>query len=461
MMETNQGGPDLVTIVGAGPVGTLLALLLAQDGRRVRLIEKRADPRLGAGERGRSINLALAARGLAALERAGMRDRVQPELVEMRGRQLHDLQGRGPLLPYGLRPEEVIYAVSRARLNTALLEAAAEVPRIEMRFARCGIDVDPDSGSLRWRNASDSITREEPADLIIGADGAGSALRTALQERGLLQATDDPLAHDYKELLIPALTGGDWAFEPHALHIWPRGEFMLIALPNPDHSFTATLFMPAQGATSFESLRAPVAARGFFAREFPDALALMPDFDAQFAQHPQGKLATLYCWPWHVRRVLLIGDAAHAIVPFHGQGLNCGFEDCVLLTDLLARHTDSQVACTQFEHQRRPNTDAIAAMAIENYQEMRETVLAPDFAVRKQLALDLERRFPGRFIPRYSMVMFHAEIPYAEARRRGTLQRGVIDALLATGAGADSALAARLMGESGPGFRARPGSPAL
>ena len=459
MSTTDNGGSGPVTIVGAGPVGTLLALLLARDGRRVRLIEKRADPRQCADERGRSINLALAARGLRALEQASVLGRVRPELVEMRGRQLHDLQGRGLLLPYGQRPEEVIHAVSRTRLNTALIEAAGEVPLIEMHFARRGIDVDPDSGSVNWRDASGGVVSAEPAALVIAADGAGSALRNALQDRGLLQATDDPLAHDYKELQIPALAGGDWAFEPHALHIWPRGEFMLIALPNPDHSFTATLFMPALGATSFESLGTPAAARAFFAREFADALALMPDFDAQFAQHPQGKLATLYCWPWHVRRVLLIGDAAHAIVPFHGQGLNCGFEDCVLLAGLLARHTDSQVACTEFEHQRRPDTDAIAAMAIENYQEMRATVLAPDFAARTQLALDLERRFPGRFIPRYSMVMFHAEIPYSEARRRGTLQRGVIDALLATGAGADSALAARLMGESGPGFTARPGSP--
>ncbi len=449
MSAAGHDGSDLVTIVGAGPVGTLLALLLARDGRRVRLLEKRSDPRQSAGERGRSINLALAARGLTALEQAGVLERVRPELVEMRGRQLHDLQGRGPLLPYGQRPEEVIYAVSRTRLNTALIEAAAEVPLIEMHFSRRGIDVDPDSGCVNWRDAAGSVVTEEPAALVVAADGAGSALRNGLQDRGLLQATDDALAHDYKELQIPALAGGAWAFEPHALHIWPRGEFMLIALPNPDHSFTATLFMPALGAASFESLGTPAAARAFFAREFPDALALVPDFDEQFAQHPQGKLATLYCWPWHVRRVLLIGDAAHAIVPFHGQGLNCGFEDCVLLADLLARHADSQFACTEFENQRRPDTDAIAAMAIENYQEMRETVLAPDFAARKQLALDLERRFPGRFIPRYSMVMFHAEIPYSEARRRGTLQRGVLDALLAAGAGADSALAARLMGESG------------
>jgi len=434
-----------LTIAGAGPVGTLLALLLARAGRRVRLLERRADPRLGPAERGRSINLALAARGLAALERAGMLERVRPELVAMRGRQLHDRDGQGPLLPYGQRPEEVIYAVSRARLNAVLIEAAAGTALIEMDFGRRVTDVDPATGIVRWSDATGASMSEAPAPLVIAADGAGSALRQALQNRGLLQATEEPLAHDYKELHVPALRTGGWAFDPHALHVWPRSEYMLIALPNPDRSFTATLFLPETGPGGFGSLRTAVAARAFFAREFPDALECIPDFDTQFATHPQGKLATLYCWPWHVQRVLLFGDAAHAIVPFHGQGLNCGFEDCVLFADLLAGGADDQAACTQFEHLRRTNTDAIAAMAIENYGDMRAAVLAPDFAVRKQLALDLERRFPGRFIPRYSMVMFHAEIPYAEARRRGALQDGMLDALLAARMGADSELAARLM----------------
>jgi kynurenine 3-monooxygenase len=429
-------------------VGTLLALLLAAGGRPVRLLERRADPRIGAAERGRSINLALAARGLAALGRAGVLGRVQPQMVAMRGRQLHDREGRGPLLPYGLRADEVIYAVDRARLNAALIEAAAGVPLIELQFGRRAIDVDPASGCVSWRDAAGAVVAAEPADIVIGADGVGSALRNALQDRGLLRATEDPLAHDYKELHIPPPAGGGWPLEPHALHIWPRGGFMLIALPNPDRSFTATLFLPALGAGGFQALTDTAAARAFFAREFPDALALIPDFDAQFAAHPQGKLGTLYCWPWQVQRVLLVGDAAHAIVPFHGQGLNCGFEDCVLLAELLERESDCQAACAQFEHLRRPNTDAIAAMAIENYQEMRDTVLAPEFAARRQLALELEQRYPGRFIPRYSMVMFHAEIPYAEAQRRGALQSGVLDALLASGAGAGSALAARLLDES-------------
>jgi len=224
---------------------------------------------------------------------------------------------------------------------------------------------------------------------------------------------------------------------------------MLIALPNPDRSFTATLFLPERGAVSFEAIGGSAAARAFFAHEFPDALALVPDFEEQFASHPQGKLATLHCWPWHAQRVLLTGDAAHAIVPFHGQGLNCGFEDCVQLAQLLASEASPAAACRKFEDLRRPNTDAIAAMAIENYQEMRDTVASPDFARRKQLALDLEQRFPGRFIPRYSMVMFHAEIPYAEAQRRGALQEGVLDALLAAGAGAGSPLSARLLDEAG------------
>jgi kynurenine 3-monooxygenase len=264
-----------------------------------------------------------------------------------------------------------------------------------------------------------------------------------------MQASEEVLPHDYKELHIPAAASGGWPLEPHALHVWPRGGYMLIALPNPDRSFTATLFLPARGTPGFDSLAGPAQARAFFAAQFPDALALMADFDRQFTEHPQGRLATLYCWPWHVQRLLLIGDAAHAIVPFHGQGLNCGFEDCVLLADLLARHGDADAACAEFERSRRPNTDAIAAMAIENYQEMRASVLAPDFARRKQLALDLERQFPRRFIPRYAMVMFHADIPYAEAQRRGALQEHVVDALIAANAGAESGQALQLIDKAG------------
>lgn len=437
-----------MTIVGAGPVGTVLATMLARGGRRVRLLERRADPRHGTPERGRSINLALAARGIAALESAGVLERVQPEMIEMRGRRLHDLAGQGPLLEYGQRAGEVIHAVSRERLNRVLIEAAAECPTIELRFGHAVTDFDPGSGTLHWHRDG-----EPPASAVvgpvIGADGAGSALRCALERRGALQAREARLDHDYKELHIDAPADGRWPLEPHALHVWPRGGYMLIALPNPDRSFTATLFLPAHGADGFDSLEAPGAARAWFEAQFPDALALIPDFERQFAQHPQSQLGTLHCWPWRAPGALLVGDAAHAIVPFHGQGLNCGFEDCVLLAELLAREQDFDCAAAEFERRRRPDTDAIAAMAIENYEDMRARVLAPDFAARKQLALGLERRFPQRFVPRYSMVMFHPEIPYAEALRRGALQERVLDALLAAGAGAASSMANQLLDDSG------------
>ncbi len=438
-----------IVIVGAGPVGTLLAIMLARAGGEICLIERRADPRSGSTESGRSINLALAARGLAALEGAGLLPRLRPKMVEMHGRQLHDLDGKGPLLLYGQHPGEVIQAISRVRLNIALIEAAAELPAIRMDFGRRCLDVEPQTGRLHWQDEGNGTTGTETAELVIAADGAGSALRQALATRSVLQSREELLAHDYKEFLIPARPGGAWALPPHALHIWPRGDFMLIALPNPDGSFTATLFLAAQGDPGFAALATPEAAHAFFAEQFPDALALLPDFEAQFARNPQGKLGTIHCWPWQAGRVLLIGDAAHAIVPFHGQGLNCGFEDCVLLAGLLLQSPDWATALPAFERLRRPNTDAIATMAIENYQEMRATVLAPDFAARRQLALDVERRFPGRFIPRYSMVMFHAEVPYAEALRRGALQEAMLDALLAARAGADSALAARLLDDSG------------
>jgi kynurenine 3-monooxygenase len=276
-----------------------------------------------------------------------------------------------------------------------------------------------------------------------------------MQAHDLCQSSEEPLDHDYRELHIPAGSGGKYLLEPHALHIWPRGGFMLIALPNPDGSFTATLFLPRHGANSFAALGdaagTPLPARvnGFFGAQFPDALALIPDLAAQFAAHPQGQLATLHCWPWHAGRTLLLGDAAHAIVPFHGQGLNCGFEDCLELDQLLAAQPDAALAFKEFERERRPNTDAIAIMAVENYHEMRDAVRSPDFAARKQLSLELERLFPTRFIPRYSMVMFHPEIGYAEALQRGIAQERVIDALLAQHVAPDSDQARVMLREAG------------
>jgi kynurenine 3-monooxygenase len=417
------------TIVGAGPVGALMGLLLARRGQRVRLFERRRDPRQAPPERGRSINLALSARGIAALQRADALDRVESSMIAMPGRMLHDEQQRQQFIPYGRNEREINHAVSRERLNRLIVEAAAEHPSIELHFDQRCVDFDPDAGVLWLRDENTGSLRSETIEILLAADGAGSAVRQALQQRGLTRANDVALDHDYKELVI-APDRSQFVFEPKALHIWPRGGFMLIALPNTDRSFTATLFLPRHGPNGFDSLTDSTAVRHFFERQFADAAARMPDLVQQFASHPQSRIGTLYCDHWHIgARTLLIGDAAHAIVPFHGQGLNCGFEDCVVLDRLLGAHNDMERVFAAFERERQPDTAAIAQMALENYLEMRDGVRSPQFARRKALAAELERHFPQRFIPRYSMVTFHPEIPYAEALRRGVLQERVLDVL--------------------------------
>lgn len=420
----SPGAP--LNIVGAGLAGALLALRLAQRGHAVELYERRADPRQGAPERGRSINLALAARGLAALKAAGLADAVRPLLIPMRGRMVH-APGAPPVLqPYGQRAHEVIYSVGRAALNRLLIEAATAHPGVHVHFgvACTGVDLGADTLQLRAGGGA----RSAALGVTIAADGAGSAVRASLVSQGAIQVREDWLDHDYKELTIPAARAG--ALEREALHIWPRGGFMLIALPNTDGSFTATLFLARAGRDGFGALASPEAVQAFFAREFPDALPLMPDLLAEFARHPQGALGTVHASPWHAGgRVLLLGDAAHAIVPFHGQGMNAAFEDCVVFDALLEEPAEWAERFARFEALRRPNTEAIAQMALENYQEMRDAVLDATFLRRKELALTLERGFPGRFIPRYAMVMFHPEIPYAEALRRGALQAQLLAAL--------------------------------
>jgi kynurenine 3-monooxygenase len=445
--------PDF-TLIGAGPVGALMSLLLERRGHAVRLIERRADPRRLLPERGRSINLALAARGLVALEAAGLSERIAPELMPMPGRMLHESDGTLRRLRYGEAERDIIFAVSRERLGRLLIDAVAGRPGIELRFATRCLDVEMDTRDITLRDEASGHSYSDRFTVLLGTDGAASAVRTALAARGLLRAQERPLDHDYKELTVPpdAESRGGYAFEPRALHIWPRGGFMLIALPNVDASFTATLFLARHGDPGFDRLRTDDAVRRFFATHFADAAGVIPDLLQQFALHPQGRLSTIGCDRWQAAgRVLLLGDAAHAILPFHGQGLNCGFEDCRLLDRLLAGPEAREpgalaVLFERFERERLPDTTAIAAMALENYEEMRDTVRTAQFAERQALAADLARRFPGRFIPRYSMVMFHPEIPYAEAQRRGLAQERVLDALRAGGTGLD---AEALLGQVG------------
>jgi kynurenine 3-monooxygenase len=438
-----------VTIVGAGLAGALLAVLLARRGFAVTLYERRPDPRQAAPERGRSINLALAARGIAALERAGVMARVWPLTIEMRGRMVHEPSGAVALQPYGQRPHEVIYSVGRADLNRVLIEEALRHAGVMVRFNQQVLSADTRRDRLRLRDLATGAEYEVALTPTIAADGAGSAVRGSLAAAGLVTVREEWLDHDYKELGIPPAAGSH-ALERHALHIWPRGGFMLIALPNTDGSFTATLFLARAGAAGFAALGTPPAVAAFFARQFPDALPLIPRLLDEFAGNPQGQLGTVHAAPWQAGgRVLLLGDAAHAIVPFHGQGMNAAFEDCRALEELIDGHEDWESLFTAFESARRPNTEAIAQMALENYLEMRDAVLDARFVRLKSLAMGLERRFPDRFIPRYSMVMFHPEIPYAQALRRGALQAQLLEELDAGGE-PDPARAERLVHERLP-----------
>jgi kynurenine 3-monooxygenase len=437
-----------VNVVGAGLAGALLAVLLARRGFAVEVYERRADPRDAESERGRSINLALAARGMAVLERAGVMERIRPLLIPMRGRMIHSLSGETQLQPYGQRQEEVIYSVSRADLNRVLIEEAARHPRVRLRFRQVCLAAQP-TGVLRFRDERTGGESNVPIAPTFATDGAGSAVRSSLAGDGLIQVREVRLDHDYKELTIPAAGNGRHAMDPNALHIWPRGGFMLIALPNTDGSFTATLFLARSGRDSFDSLTGPDRVRALFQSQFADALQLMPHLIEEFTGHPQGQLGTVYTNPWHLGgQVILLGDAAHAIVPFHGQGMNAAFEDCLVLDELLDRHDSWETLFADLEQSRLPNTAAIAEMALENYVEMRDTVRDPGYLRRKALAMELERRFPDRFIPRYSMVMFHPEISYAEALRRGRVQEGILEQLDGrSGQGLDFQLAQKLIAD--------------
>ena len=425
----------VVTIVGSGPVGSLISLYLARRGFEVTVYERRPDIRRTAISAGCSINLALANRGIDALERVGLMDLVRPRLIPMRGRMIHHETGGTDLLPYGNKPEEVIYSVSRAELNKILM-AAAETEGVTIRFERRCTGLDLEAGTAALVDETNGGTADAAYDVLIGADGGGSAVRNAVTAAGTV--VEELLPHGYKELNIPPGPGGAFRMEANALHVWPRGGFMLIALPNPDGSFTATLFLPHEGAESFAALRRGTDVAEFFNEHFADTVPLIGDLTGSFFENPTGTLGTIRCSAWHHRGdAVLIGDAAHAIVPFHGQGMNAGFEDCVTLDRCIAGSGgDWAAAFAAYETSRRPDADAIADMALENYVEMRDTVRDPKFLLKKALAFELEERFPDRFIPRYSMVMFHL-LPYAEAYRRGKLQAAILDELTESAASLD------------------------
>ncbi|MCM4082685.1 FAD-dependent oxidoreductase [Paractinoplanes hotanensis] len=424
-----------IAVVGAGLCGSLLACYLGRRGYTVDLYERRPDPRVTGAERGRSINLALSERGIDALRRIGLDDQVLADALPMRGRMVHPLGGETNFQPYSISGDRAINSIGRGALNDALLDAASATAGVTLHFDHPLTALDPETGTLGFADGS-----QAKADIVLGADGAGSATR------GLLMAyagdgfteTVSFLDYGYKELTIPA-RDGEYALDPGALHIWPRGTSMMIALPNPDRSFTGTLFWPNDGAGSFASLGSPAAVERHFRSQYPDLLELIPDLVDDYRHNPVGVLGTVKCAPWQMLgRVALIGDAAHAIVPFYGQGANASFEDVVELDRCLdATGDDWAAALPRYERGRRENSEAIAEMALANFVEMRDKVADPFFKLGKNVEHALERWLPGRYVSRYELVSF-STTPYAEVRRRVRRQHQAVGAV----AGALVALAA-------------------
>jgi kynurenine 3-monooxygenase len=423
-----------INIVGAGQCGTLVAIMLARHGYAVDVYERFTDPRIQDAEAGRSINLALAARGLNALQQVGIDSLIQPMLVPMRGRMVHQSDGSSEFLRYGQQAGEEIYSVTRLGLNQVLLGVADEMPNLNLNFQQNAIGYDAPDRTVHVKNELDGSLYQIEAQPLFAADGAGSTIRRCFDGTDTFGGIESLLTHGYKELSIPAGPDGQYQLAPGALHIWPRGGFMLIALPNPGGDFTLTLFLPNKRQNSFEELTNESSVVAFFEQHFPDAAALIPNLCDEVLDHPLGQLGTVRCRHWHDRgNVLLLGDAAHAIVPFHGQGMNLAFEDCLRLDRIVTRHRDDwPTIFAQFEAEQLANANAIADMALDNYIEMRDTVREPKFALRKALAFELEKRMPEHFIPRYSMVMFHADIPYLVAQQRGEVQKALLEEFTAT-----------------------------
>lgn len=418
-----------INLIGAGLNGPLLAILLEERGFRVEIYERRADMRRVGVSGGRSINLALSTRGIQALTEAGLWKAMQGLIIPMKGRMMHAVGGDLTFQPYGNYETEVINSISRAQLNIALMNAA-EARGVTIHFQQRCMGMDLRTGSLRLRHEETEKETTVESDVVIGCDGSASAIRTEMLKLNRFNFSQQYLDYGYKELTIPAGPRGKHLLDAHALHIWPRGNFMLIALPNIDGTFACILFLPFEGPESFASLGTPTDVVQFFQARFPDAHRLMPQLADNYFDNPTGAMVTIKCSPWHVSgQSLLLGDAAHAIVPFFGQGLNCGFEDCTCLVEILDRHgADWPRVFKEFEQARKVNTDAIADMAVENFVEMRDRVADPRFLFRKKIELALAAKYPGLFVPKYAMVTFH-RIPYAVALARGAVQDGILSQL--------------------------------
>lgn len=418
-----------ITLMGAGLVGSLLALYLARRGYPVDVYERRPDIRRAGAAGGRSINLALSDRGWRALEGVGIGEQIRAVAIPMYRRVMHAPDGTLAHQPYGLTGQEAIWSVSRGGLNQTLLDLCEAAPGVQLHFEQLCHHVDLPTSTLEMRDLPSGRTYELHAQRLIGTDGAYSAVRTAMTKTDRFDYSQDYLDYGYKELTIAPGPGGAWLLEKEALHIWPRGQYMMIALPNLDGSFTCTLFFPYEGPDSFATLTTPEAVTDFFGRVFADALPLMPELTDDFFHNPTGSLVTMRCFPWtYGDTTVLLGDAAHAVVPFYGQGMNAGFEDCRIFNDLLDQHGDEAWpdVIRRFARLRKPDADAIAQLALENFVEMRDRVADPRFLLQKKIESRLASDHPAWWLPLYSQVTFSPETPYHQALANGRRQEAIM-----------------------------------
>ena len=423
--------PAKFVLIGSGLAGGLLAAYLGRRGYEVDLYERRADPREGNIVGGRSINLAISTRGIHALEQIGIADEALRQAIPMRGRMIHDKSGALHFAPYDVDPKKCINSIGRASLNTTVIEAAQRYPNVRVHFNHKCNSVDLAEPVCHLETETRNLTVR--GDAVVGVDGAFSAVRASMKQNiDNFRYDESYLAHGYKELTIPPAPDGSWRIEKNALHIWPRKSFMMIALPNPDGSFTCTLFWEFEGPRSFATTKTDDEVRRFFGEEFPDAVPLMPTLLEDFKTNPTGSLVTIRCAPWYYRdRVCLLGDAAHAVVPFYGQGMNAAFEDCVVLDECLQEFAkDRERAFAEYFSRRKENADALADLAIGNFIEMRDKTASRTFRAKKKLDHLLEAALPGVYLPLYTMVTF-TRIPYAQAARRARLQDRIVYVIFA------------------------------